>query len=120
MKSGRDRNSLTRNLCHSKVYLKCNYPNYLESQYVNYSKKEWEFIKSCYNLLPFTQLNNYKLFSLFSSDQSFCNTDCNENYFALNPSKYLLHLLNEFGNYMPNPNNNLEILLMGTIMISVK
>ena len=41
VKSGRNRNSVTCNLCHSKVYLKCNYPNYLESQHVNYSKKEW-------------------------------------------------------------------------------
>ena len=53
----------------------------------------------------FTQLNNYKLFSL-CSDQSFCNTDSNENCLVLNPLKILSHLFHEFNDFMPNPNNN--------------
>ena len=96
-----------------KVYLKCNYLNYKEYRYVKYSNKEWWCIwsvKCCNNLFPFAQLNNYKLFSL-SSDQSFCNTDSNENCLVLNPPKNLSHLFNEFNNFMPNPNNDPENLV---------
>ena len=61
-------------------------------------------------IIPLTQLNNCKLFCLFS-DQSFCNTDSNENFLVLNPPRNLLHLLNEFNNFKPNPNNSPENLV---------
>ena len=109
-KSVRDKNSVTYNFCHSKVHLKCNYLNYVDFQYVKYSTKEWWCIKCYSNLFPFTQLYNYKLFSLFR-DQSFCNTDFNENCLVLNPSKNLPHLFNELYNFIPNPNNNPENLV---------
>lgn len=38
-----DRNSVTCNLCHWKVYLKCNYLRYVEYQYLKYSSK-WPII----------------------------------------------------------------------------
>ena len=62
------------------------------------------------NLFPFTQLNNYKLFSLFC-DKSFSDTNSNVNCLILNPPKNLQHLFNEFNSFMPNPNNNLENLI---------
>ena len=33
-KSVRDRSSITCNLCYSKVHLKCNYLNYVDSRYI--------------------------------------------------------------------------------------
>ena len=109
-KSVGDRNSITCNLCHSKVYLKCRHRNYVDSQYIKYSDKEWWCIKCCISLSSLTQLNNYKLSGLFS-DHSFCNTDSNENCLVLNPPKNLSHLFNEFNNLMPNPNKNPENLV---------
>ena len=59
------------------------------------------------NLFPFTQLNNYELFSLFC-DKSFSDTDSNVNCLIVKPPKNLQHLCNEFNSFMLNPNNNLE------------
>ena len=65
-------------------YQKCNYLNYVESQNIKLFTREWLCIKCWDNIFPFTQLNNYKLFSLFSG-QYFCNTDSNENCLVLLP-----------------------------------
>ena len=95
-------------------YQKCNYLNYVESQNIKLFTREWLCIKFWDNIFPFTQLNNYKLFSLFSG-QYFCNTDSNENCLVLlllSPptlmKKKMLHLFNEVNNFMPNQNNNSE------------
>ena len=55
-KSVKDRNSIKCNLCLTKVHLKCNYLNYVDSQYITFSNKTWH----CYNcnkdLLPLTMI----------------------------------------------------------------
>ena len=38
-KSVKDRNSIKCSLCLTKVHLKCNYLNYVDSQYIKFSNK---------------------------------------------------------------------------------
>ena len=106
-KSVKDRNSIKCNLCLTKVHLKCNYLNYVDFHYIKFSNKTWH----CYNcrkdLFPFTTINNFKLYSLFS-DRFYCNSDSNESCLSLKPPKNLLHLFNEFNSFSSDINNTPE------------
>ena len=106
-KSVKDRNSIKCNLCLTKVHLKYNYLNYVDSQYIKFSNKTWH----CYNcnkdLFPFTAINNFKLYSLLS-DTFYCNSDSNESCLTIKPSKNLSHLFNEFNSFSSDINNTPE------------
>ena len=106
-KSVKDRNSIKYNLCLTKVHLKYNYLNYVDSQYIKFSNKTWH----CYNcnkdLFPFTAINNFKLYSLLS-DTFYCNSDSNESCLTIKPSKNLSHLFNEFNSFSSDINNTPE------------
>ena len=81
-KPAKERNSIICNFSFSKIYLRCNYLNYVDSQYIKYSNTEWWPKKYC-NCLFLFYINNHKLFSLFS-DQAFCSTESAENWQYIN------------------------------------
>ena len=101
------RNSIKCSLCLTKVHLKCNYLNYVDSQYITFSNKTWH----CYNcnkdLFPFTTVNNFNLSSLLS-DRFYCNSDSNESCLTLKPPKSLSHFFNEFNSFSSDINNTPE------------
>ena len=98
-KSVKDRNSIKCNLCLTKVHLQCNYLNYVDSQ--------WHYYNCSKDLFPFTTINNFKLYSLFS-DRFYCNSDSNESCLSLKPPKNLSHLFNEFNSFSSDINNTPE------------
>ena len=106
-KSVKDRNSIKCNLCLIKVHLKCNYLNYVDSQYIKFSNKTWHCYSFSKDLFPFTTINNFKLYSLFSN-RFYCNSDSNESSLTLKPPKSLSHLFNEFNSFSSDINNTLE------------
>ena len=106
-KSVKDRNSIKCNLCLTKVHLKCNYLNYVDSQYIKFSNKTWHCYNCSKDLFPFTTINNFKLYSLLS-DRFDCNSDSNESCLTLEPPKNLSHLLNEFNPFSSDTNNTPE------------
>ena len=56
------------------------------------------------DLFPFTTINNFKLYSLFS-DRFYCNCDSNESCLSLKPPRNLSHLFNEFNSFSSDINN---------------
>ena len=109
-KSVKDRNFIKCNLCLTKVHLKWNFLNYVDSQYVKFSNKTWQ----CYNcnkdLFPFTSINNFKLCSLLS-DRFYCKSDSNKSCFTLKPPKSLLHLFNEYTFFSSDISNTPENMI---------
>ena len=87
-KSVKDRNYIKYDICLTKLHLKGNYLNYVESQYIKFSNKTWHFYNYNKDLFPFTTINNFKLYSLLS-DRFYCNSDSNESYLTLKPPKNL-------------------------------
>ena len=106
-KSVKDRNSIKCNLCLTKVHLKCNYLNYVDSQYIKFSNKTLHCYNYSKDLFPFTTINNFKLYSFFS-DRLYCNVDSNELCLSLKPPKNLSHLFNEFNSFASDTNNTPE------------
>ena len=106
-KSVKDRNSIKCNLYLTKVHLKCNYLNYVDSQYITFSNKTWHCYNCSKDFLPFTTVNNFKLYSLLS-DIVYCNSDSNESCLTLKPPKNLSHLFNEFNYFSSDINNTPE------------
>ena len=106
-KSVKDRNSIKCNFCLTKVHLKCNYLHYVDSQYIKFSNKTWHFYNCSKDLFPFTTINNFKLYSLFS-DRFYCDSDSNESCLSLKPPKNLSHLFNEFNPFSSDINNTPE------------
>ena len=94
-KSVKDRNSIKCNLCLTKVHRKCNYLNYVDSQYIKFSNKRWPCYSCNKNLFPFTTINNFRLYSLLS-DRFYCNSDSNVSCLTLKPPKNLSYLMNLF------------------------
>ena len=93
-KSVKERNSIKCNLCLTKVHLKCNYLNYVDSQYIKFSNKTWHCYNCSKDLFPFTTINNFKLYSLFS-DRFYCDSDSNELCLSLKPPRiYNIYLMN--------------------------
>ena len=78
-----------------------------DSQYIKHYNKEWWCIKCFISLFNFTKSNNHKIFSLLS-DQSYRKADTDGNCLLLKPIQNMSHLLNEFDNFMSDPNSNLE------------
>ena len=106
-KSVIDRNSIKCNLCLTKVHLKCNYLNYVDSQYVKFSNKTWHCYNCSKDLFSFTTINNFKLYSLFSG-RFYCNINSNESCLSLKSPKNLSHLFNEFNSFSSDINNTPE------------
>ena len=106
-KSVKNRNSIKCNLCLTKVHLKCNYLNYVDSQYIKFSNKTWHCYNCSKDLFPFTTINNFRLYSLFS-DRFSCNSDSNESCLTLKPPKNLSHFFNEFNSFSSDVNNTPE------------
>ena len=106
-KSVRDRNSIKCNFCLTKVHLKCNYLNYVDSQYIKFSNKTSHCYYCSKDLFPFTTINNFKLYSLLS-DRFYCNSNSNESCLTLKPPKNLSHLFNEFNSFSSDTNNTPE------------
>ena len=106
-KSVKDRNSIKCNLCLTKVNLKFNYLNYVDSQNIKFSNET----RHCYNcskdLFPFATINSFKLYSLLS-DRFYCNSGSNESCLTLKPPKNLSHLFNEFNSFSSDVNNTPE------------
>ena len=104
-KSVKDRNYILCNLCLTKIHLKCNYLNYVDSQYMKLLQLH------CYgcnkDLFPFTRTNNFKIYSLLS-DRFYCNSDSNESCLILKLPKNLSHLFNEFNSFSSHINNTQE------------
>ena len=110
VKSVKDRNSIKCNLCLKKVHLKYNYLNYVDFQYITFSNKTWHCNNFNKDLLPFTIINNFKLYSLLS-DIFYCNSDSDETCFTLKSSKNLSHLFNEFNSFSSDINSTPESLI---------
>ena len=106
-KSVKDRNSIKCNLCLTKVHLKCNYLNYVDSQYIKFSNKTWYCYNCSKDLFPFTTTNNFKLYSLLS-ERFYCSSDSNESCLTLKSPKYLSHLFNKFNSFCSDINNTPE------------
>ena len=66
--------------------------------------KTWNWYNCNKDLFPFTTINNFKLYSLFS-DRFYCNSDSNESCLTLKPPKNLSHLFNEFNSLSSYINN---------------
>ena len=92
-KSDKDRNSIKCNLCLTKVHLKCNYLNYVDSQYIKFSNKTCHCYNCSKDLFPFTTINKCKVYPLFS-DKIYCNSDSNKLCLPSKPPKNLSHLMN--------------------------
>ena len=110
VKSVKDRNSIKCNLCLKKVHLKYNYLHYVDFQYITFSNKTWHCNNFNKDLLPFTIINNFKLYSLLS-DIFYCNSDSDETCFTLKSSKNLSHLFNEFNSFSSDINSTPESLI---------
>ena len=110
-KSVKDRNSIKCNLCLTIVHLKCNYLNYVDSQYIKFSNKTWHCYNCSKDLFPFTTINNFKLGSLLS-DRFYCNSDSNESCLTLKLPKNLSHLFNEFNSFSSDINNTPENVMI--------
>ena len=106
-KSVKDRNSIKFNLCLTKVHLKCNYLNYVDSQYIKFSNKTCHCYNCSKDLFPFTTINKFNLYSLLS-DRFCCNSDSNESCLILKPRKNLSHLFNEFNSFSSDIDNTSE------------
>ena len=109
-KSVKDRNSIKCNLCLTKVHLKYNYLNYVDSQYIEFSSKTWHCYNCSKDLFPFRTINNFKLCSLLS-DRFYCNSDLNESCLTLKPPKNLSNLFNEFNSFSSDISNTLENII---------
>ena len=94
----------------TKVHLKCNYLNYVDSQYIKFSNKTWHCYNCSKDLLPFTTINNLKLYSLLSH-RFYCNNDSNESCLTLKAPKNLSHLFNEFNSFSSDINNTPENII---------
>ena len=105
--SVKDGNSIKCNLSLTKVLLKCNYLNYVDSQYIKFSNKTWHCYNCSKDLFLFTTINNMKLYSLLS-DRFYCNSDSNETCLTLKPPKNWSHLFNEFNFFSSGINNTPE------------
>ena len=106
-KSVKDRTSIKCSLCLTKVHLKCNYLNYVDSQYIKFSNKTWRCYNCSKDLFPFTTINNFELYSLLS-DRFYCNSNWNESSLILKPPKNLSHIFNEFNSFSSDINNTPE------------
>ena len=106
-KSFKDRNSIKCNLCLTKVHLKCNYLNYVDSQYIKFSNKTWHCYNCSKDLFPFTTINNFK-FCFLLSHRFYCNSNSNESCLTLKPLKSLSHLFIEFNSFSSDINNSPE------------
>ena len=109
-KSVKDRNSIKCNLCLTKVHLKCNYLNYVDSQYIKFSNKTWHCYNCSKDFYPLTTINNFKLYSLLS-DRFYCNSDSNEWWLTLKPPNNLSHLFNEFNSSSSDISNTPENII---------
>ena len=47
----------------TKVHLKCNYLNYVDSQYIKFSNKRWHYYNCSKDLLSFTAINNSSIYA---------------------------------------------------------
>ena len=101
------RNSIKCNLCLTKVHLKCNYLNDVDSQHIRFSKKTWHCCNCSKDLFPFRTINNFKLYSLLS-DRFYCDSDSNKSCLTLKPPKNLSHVFNEFNSFCSDINNTPE------------
>ena len=101
-KSVKDRNSIKCNLCLTKVHLKCNYLNYVDSQYITFSNRTWHCYNCSKDLFPFTTISS------LLSDRFYCNIDSDESCLTLKPPKNLSHLFNEFNSFSSDINNTPE------------
>ena len=106
-KSVKDRNPIKCNLCPVKVHLKCNYLNYVDSQYIKFPNKTWHCYNCSKDLFPFTTINDFKLYFLLS-DRFYRNSDSNESCLTLKLPKNLSHLFNEFNSFSFDINNTPE------------
>ena len=106
-KSVKDRNSIKCNLCLTKVHLKCNYLNYVDSQFIKFSNKTWHCYNCSKDLFPITRINNFKLYSLFS-DRFYWNSYSNGSCLTLKTTKELSHLFNQFNSFSSDINNTPE------------
>ena len=106
----KDRNSIKCNLSLTKVHPKCNYLNYVDSQYIKFSNKTWHCYNCSKDLYPLTTINNFKLYSLLS-DRFYCNSDSNEWWLTLKPPNNLSHLFNEFNSSSSDISNTPENII---------
>ena len=97
-KSVKDRNSIKCNLCLAKVHLKCNYLNYVDSQYIKFSNKTWHCYNCSKDLCPFTTVNNFKLFSCLVADS----------IVIVKATKNSSHFFNECNSFSSDINNTPE------------
>ena len=74
---------------------KCNYRNFVDSQYTKHYNKAWWCIKCFISLFTFTKSNNHKIFSLFI-DELYCKADTDGHCLLLKPPQNMSDLFNEF------------------------
>ena len=102
--------SIKCNLYLTKVHVRWNYLNYVDSQYIKFSNKTWH----CYNcnkdLFLFTAVKSIKLYSLLS-DRFYCNSYSYESCLTLKLPKKLSHLFNKFNFFSSDVNNTPENLI---------
>ena len=80
--------------------LKCNYLDYVDSQYIN---KTWTYYNCSKDLSTFTAINDFELYPDFS-DKNYYNSDLSECLLDLKPPNAFSHLFNEFSSFS-NINN---------------
>ena len=74
------------------------------------SNYPWSCIKCCKQIFPFTDINNYKLSSVFS-DKTYCDLETEESSLILKPPSNLKSLLNEFNNFTPERNDSSDNII---------
>ena len=107
-KFGKYSNSIKCNHSLTKVLQICNYLNYVDSQFMKFSKKH---DITTNDLLPFTTINSFKLYPLLRG-RIYCHSDWNESWLALKPPKNLSHLFNEFNSVLSDINNTAENVII--------
>ena len=102
-KSGKDRNAIKCDFSLTEVHLRCNYLNYVDSQYIKFSSKTWDCF-NCSKLIPFHIISNFKLYPLLSV-KIYCDNNLNESCLALKRKQNLSYLFNDFNNFSSDIDN---------------
>ena len=99
-KSVTHRSSIKCNLCQKISHLKCNDLNYVDDLYLKNSIISWYCRACCADILPFTNINDYKLyFFINNTEKKYCETDKKETCLVLKPRENLIDLFNKFNKF---------------------
>ena len=113
-KSVSHRNSIILFNASNRYILKCNKLNFVDGQLIKISNSSWFCLHCSNNIIPFTNITNKKLQSVFSNEEyhvdDYIDNSTNTRL-VLKPQENLTNLFNEFNNLSSDQNNNSESII---------